>query len=349
MLEKTNTNQPAKWFTRNEDKFNFDLPVQRGDVWNLEDRSDFIHTLISGYAVPPIYSVEKDGKLYNFVDGKQRLKTIIMYMRDEFALHSKTDIVEGDDVEIARLKFSELSKEFRERIEDYYFTIFIFKNLNEDQIDKLFAKLNKGKKLNAQEFTRALIGSEIRDYLIEVASLPFWKEKINLSKTDYNRFIDQELILQVMSLVMEEEIGFSTIELRNFAVKLKNEGILENIKETISNLSDYLNKAFVEPDKMLRKVHLPNISKVALLAMEENTQPEVYGNIVLTFLRNQNELKKAHKKDSSLYIGKYNEALEGGSAKKDNVDVRVDELQCFYEEFMEGINSEVNLKKVSGL
>ena len=41
-------------------KLNFDLAIQRKDnIWDLERKSLIIHSILYGYPIPPIFSVEK--------------------------------------------------------------------------------------------------------------------------------------------------------------------------------------------------------------------------------------------------------------------------------------------------
>jgi uncharacterized protein with ParB-like and HNH nuclease domain len=56
---------------------------QRKSVWTTSDRRRLIQSITDGYPLPSIFLYQRDhqGKLiYNVIDGKQRLETILMFM-----------------------------------------------------------------------------------------------------------------------------------------------------------------------------------------------------------------------------------------------------------------------------
>ena len=98
-------NRPLAWLvdrglgeSRSMD-FDMDQPYQRGDVWGLVRRQNLIRSLIMGIPIAslvinvrhladfhePGYSDARDAA-YAIVDGKQRVTTIMMFSRDEFAV-----------------------------------------------------------------------------------------------------------------------------------------------------------------------------------------------------------------------------------------------------------------------
>jgi hypothetical protein len=77
---------------------------QRRSVWSLTDRRRLIQSVIEGYPLPSIflYQRDHDGKLiYDVIDGKQRLETLLMFMgqgrfkRDRFDV--RLDLGDGLD------------------------------------------------------------------------------------------------------------------------------------------------------------------------------------------------------------------------------------------------------------
>ena len=63
-------------------------PYQRGLVWSLEQKKALISTILSGLNIPSLYirqfDDQREGPWQEVVDGKQRLSTLIAFMRDEF-------------------------------------------------------------------------------------------------------------------------------------------------------------------------------------------------------------------------------------------------------------------------
>ncbi len=338
MLERVSNNQPIKFFVRNKDKkLNFDMDVQRGEVWNLEKKSDLIHSLITGYFMPPIITIEADGTLWNIIDGKQRLTSIIDYVNGEYALHPRTE--DADGIEIANLKFDELNEEFQENILDYQVLTYIFKKLDEEQIDKMFAKLNQGQQLSPIVYTRSKIGKKMRNYLRNISERDFFSRMVNFSRTDVNGYIPDNIVLQILSLLADEDISFGNVDLRKFGIRLKESGVPEEVDERLNQIADYLEVAFkydVSETKEcvpeLKKIHIPMIFKTADEFMEE-IEPKNFGTAILSFINEQKELRKQHREDETIPKGRYNEACDSASNSKDNVQIRIDEMCSYVDEY----------------
>ncbi len=66
-------------------QINLEPGFQRRSVWNLSDRRRLIQSIVSSYPLPSIFLYRRTlrgGKLiYDVIDGKQRLETILMFMR----------------------------------------------------------------------------------------------------------------------------------------------------------------------------------------------------------------------------------------------------------------------------
>src|SRR5947207_411872 len=64
-------------------QFNLSPGFQRNSVWTSADRKRLIQSILAGYPLPSIFLYQRDhnGKLiYDVIDGKQRLETILMFM-----------------------------------------------------------------------------------------------------------------------------------------------------------------------------------------------------------------------------------------------------------------------------
>jgi len=71
--------------------YNLNPPYQRGSVWTTEMRVALIKSLLLGLPMGIIYlnarPISKGGDLrYQVVDGKQRIETLLAFMRDEFSI-----------------------------------------------------------------------------------------------------------------------------------------------------------------------------------------------------------------------------------------------------------------------
>ena len=99
------THRPIEWFTildeRGESGLDMDQPYQRGDVWGIKRRRNLMRSFMLGVPIPAVVVNHRMGAkfrgpgydqdrnwAYAVVDGKQRVTTILMWFRDEFALPS---------------------------------------------------------------------------------------------------------------------------------------------------------------------------------------------------------------------------------------------------------------------
>lgn len=64
-------------------QINLDPGFQRRSVWSPRDRTSLIQSIVAGYPIPSIvlYKRQENGRLiYDVIDGKQRLETILMFV-----------------------------------------------------------------------------------------------------------------------------------------------------------------------------------------------------------------------------------------------------------------------------
>ncbi|MBP5286150.1 MAG: DUF262 domain-containing protein [Kiritimatiellae bacterium] len=146
---------------------------QRGSVWKLSDRTKLIDTIIRGYPIPAIFLFKrKNAKgriVYDVIDGKQRLETLLLFMglmpRIEGNRYSVklTETIDGTDVKKS-VSWQSLSQKVQQSILRCEIPVIYVSGTN-DVISDIFVRINtRGKRL-----TRA----EIFDTLY--ANRPFWK------------------------------------------------------------------------------------------------------------------------------------------------------------------------------
>lgn len=325
--------QNVKRLMNNKKQLRFDLEIQRNEVWKEDRKSLFIHSLIQGYPVPSIYALDEGDDNIWVLDGKQRLTTAIGFMNEVFTLDENTPPIEVEkedgstsEIVIAGKGFSQLPKEFQEEIESYNITIYQFKNLTDEQKDEFFYRLNSGVALNQIELTRVVAGSEVMKAIHEITQSRFFGTAINLTNDARNRFVDEELVLQIMSLVNNDckAVGLSGKEIREFARELNSNGVSEDLQNKMVKTTEYLSAAFPVNDKSLKKVHIPMIFVTAMQAIEDKVEPRKFSGWVQWFLNPKNTRQA------------YANNLTGGTAKKDKVAKR---LTVMLEAYQAGIEN----------
>lgn len=83
-------------------RIDLDAPYQRGDVWTVDQRVALVYSWLTGATVPSITINDRSGNVWTdldvfdigqtdrgiwaVIDGRQRLTTVVMWMRGEFAV-----------------------------------------------------------------------------------------------------------------------------------------------------------------------------------------------------------------------------------------------------------------------
>lgn len=319
MLKKNSIPWSIRQFKSMEEKgsLNFDIAIQRkGNIWDIHRKSLFIHSLLYGYPVPNFHA-KFDGNIYSFIDGKQRMTTVISYLNDEFILSDTTPTVQA--VKIAGKKYSELPEEFQKLLNKTTFTITRFDHITDEEIEEMFFRLNNGVSLKTIESTRVLLGTENMKTVETLSNHSFFLSKSSISR---KRYTEQESVLHLIMLTKNKETGFSSRELKVFVERYRRIPFEEELIHTVQSRLDFLDKAFDKKRKYIKKLHLPMIYYLVEKAQEVDVAPEYFGLWADEFYKELN-------KESA-----YGQACQSGSAKKENVQIRLSEIEkAFYQNF----------------
>lgn len=319
MFEKLNKSVTAKWFLKNKEGINFDLAIQRGYVWDIDRKSLFIHSLICDYPFPAVYAQEKGDNVLHMLDGKQRISTVIDFMEDKFKLSE--DVQSVDDIEIAGLLFSELSDDFKDAIKDRTFLVYYFRNMTDNEREEMFLRLNSGVGLSKQELTRVMAGTNIMEVIQSITKKTFFNDTIILSDNQRNRFIDEEIIMQILLLMQEGVAELSSKAISNFMIDIREKGLGEESVGILEKTTEYLGKSLPIREKYMKKVNIPMIFLTAMQAIEDNIAEEKFGGLIQKFFSGKN---------SRSISFDYNNSSSAGSAKKENVRNRLENILDFY-------------------
>lgn len=126
------------------DKLLLNPPYQRNPIWSLRAQKMLIKTIKSGQPIPNFFLLKKDGGSYEMVDGQQRARTIISYLRGDFSDFNGIIFNQEDDVEQGRFLAYPLS-------------VTIISDITEtDSIEAFYSLVNSsGLRLNRPELKKA--------------------------------------------------------------------------------------------------------------------------------------------------------------------------------------------------
>jgi hypothetical protein len=229
------------------------------------------------------------------LDGIQRLTTLISFINDEFALHSKCPNVEVDGIiyEIASKKFNELETDLQSAIMQYRFGTYQLEDCSNEEIEETFARLNAGTPLSKIQSARPKMGVELAEFFNELVKHKFFQDSLNLTLAQLRR--EDDLLMLITSAMLIENLRYNEFEIKTSASAAECVRFAEHIKDNYSDekrcviefLIEYLDKAFGDNQhKFLRKNNIPIVMFIAMICMEHNVEPEDFNVVMREFFDN---------------------------------------------------------------
>lgn len=173
-------------------------PFQRNLVWNKDQKSYLVDSILRNLPIPELYIQVGDvpganDDLMVVVDGQQRIATCIEFMTDQLRLT-------GEDLglEWKGRKFSELHENLRGRFSRYKLIVRELPDLPEPAIRDIFRRLNRVvEPLLPQELRHAAYTGTFMELVESAAAYPVLQELRVFSAKDYRRRGNDELIGEI--------------------------------------------------------------------------------------------------------------------------------------------------------
>jgi hypothetical protein len=319
-----------------EGTIHFDHAIQRNEVWDDEKdgrKSLFIHSVLYGYPIGLVYALDEGDNDLWFLDGKQRISTILSFIQDGFILREDTPDIDGEIV--AKQAFSQLSEALQLRIKTFNFMVIELRGLEDYEIDAVFYRLNNGMPLTKMELTRVLGSSKIMEFVKEVSETEFFNDKMTMTEKKRNRFEDEELVLQTMMLISNDmkPVELGSDQIREYAINMKKQGIPMELQQQMMTTSEYLNNAFPESESFLKKVHVPILFCMAVKAQNKEIDPAKFGGWAQEFFKLSNYKGSTYATNAS-----------SGTGREAKVRKRLEEMSKDFLLKMENIDQVPNWK-----
>lgn len=194
------------------DNLNLEPGFQRQSVWKERDRAKLIESILRNYPLPAIflYRREEDGKLvYDVIDGKQRLESILMFMGAMRGRYETRTQLSEDGVR-ERVDWQLLKRRrLQHRITGYELPVIEVDGDIGDIID-VFVRINStGKALTRQEQRHAKYYHS--PFLKEAARLankfePYFMRHGILSAGQLSRMKHVELVCELMLSLVQGDV-----------------------------------------------------------------------------------------------------------------------------------------------
>jgi hypothetical protein len=193
-------------------QINLDPGFQRKSVWSLRDRQRLVQSILSLYPVPSIFLYRRNhrGRLvYDVIDGKQRLETILSFMRQGRFKKDSFDVKLDFDGDTGWFGWSDLRRHYpdsRHAVESYKIQTVEVSGEFENIVD-LFVRINStgkpltsGEKRHAKFYTSRFLKEAER--LVAKFRTYFLSQGI-LSENQLDRMKGTELVSELLMSIQQ--------------------------------------------------------------------------------------------------------------------------------------------------
>lgn len=233
ILEQYRISDFLEWY--NEKKLLLNPDFQRGSVWTPAARSYLVDTILRELPIPKIYlrtqiDLLTQRSIREVVDGQQRLRAIIDFANDRFALDSRTNEYIGK-------RYSTLDPEMKEVYLSYPIAVGQLLNASDADVLEVFARLNSyNVTLNAPEKRHAKYQGDFK-WAVRNMSVKWevlWTEYEIVKVRQRVRMLDDSLMAELFGVVLQ--------------------GVTDGGQPKIDRLYNEYDKSFEVADPSIQKV-----------------------------------------------------------------------------------------------
>lgn len=349
-------NKTVKDLFEISDQIDFDPPYQRhGNIWKDEKKKLLIDSIINSYDLPKFYLhyisdnndvINKSGKPYAIIDGKQRLQAIFEFLRGDFRLDS--DFVYESDTEnydLAGLSYSDIAKkhsELKYKIDNFNLDIVFVITDEIERLEELFYRLNEGMPLNNAEKRNRIVGFVNDQVRRLISSNTFFTQKVKMSG---KRLQYEDLCLKLFYTEFNQEIvSFDKEDLDNFVEdnKVENNSLNEALKRLENNL-EILSNVFLDSDELLKSRGI--IPVYYYFITRDKPRTDNVRDFLKMFETIRVENRK--RKDYNPILVEFDRQNQQGVYQLKSQQVRYNMLERFYSKYLEGelkLDTQINLE-----
>lgn len=205
MTKRTPTTKDVAllWQMHKEGQLLLSPEFQRNSVWPNPAKAYLIDTILNDRPMPLFFlqrgrSAQSGKTAYSVIDGQQRLRAIFDFLDDRFPLSQSKGST------FFKKRFSELPANWQDRILDYDLIVDELSGYTDEDIRDIFVRMNRYVvKLSLQELRHAKSKGVFRDFVEEIAALPFWSAHNVFSRTQIARMRHVEYAAEIIILLAE--------------------------------------------------------------------------------------------------------------------------------------------------
>lgn len=321
-------------------KFCFDHIVQRGYVWEVARQIGLIMSIIENYDIPRIYVRKNREGIHDVMDGKQRMKAIYDFIQNVFALSGVDPVTievmvtteDGKKAMVTRtydlngLYFKDLPEELQDKIMTYSLSFVGFEGMTEDEVRKMFLKLNSGKPLSTK--ARNIANCRDLNTVADIAKHPFFDAVLTEKGKADRKAIPMVVKMHEMLTTPIDEISFMSNDFNDTMATTK---ISDSDKVTISNILDIGLRVYnlfdPETEKMARRKFASENHFISLVPfINRALEDGISDQMLHDFIRDNFSGRTA-------VSDEYAAASRSGSATTSRIGIRNRELEAVWDKF----------------
>ena len=303
------------WENHQLNKYNYSPDYQRpSNVWSVTKKSFLIDTILKNFPIPPIFlhqhiDVNTGKTIYDIIDGKQRLTTIIDFIENRIFIPDDFNEDGFGNDELCGLYFKDLdnkeNEEWKKIFWKYEITIEYIDTSQINIVNNIFDRLNRnGEPLTNQELRNAKYNqTKFYSLIKNCSSIDFWDTL--LDKLEKNRLEHLEFVSELLFIILENKIFASD-----------NAKIIDDLYEKYSKIDlniDEIITHFKRISEMMESFSL-NYEKYKIYGVSH-----LYGLFGLAWTLDKRDI---HIKDISEKLNSFYELLRKKSEEPNIVEYR---------------------------
>lgn len=289
-MKVSSPNKPVQTITNKIKRGNilFTHKLQRPEgVWNNQQKSLLIDSLLRGYLINPTYTVLEDGKQY-VIDGVQRLYSVYTFINDGYKLSKNLEpiVIDEETYEIAGKKFSKLDEKVQDELMSAQLQVCEISDYTDKDVREMFRRLNSGKPLNTAQKMTPDMSDELSDTVLNIVSHPFFKKV--LTPAQLKSSVDLSIAIEILMLSEinnEYDFGSFRRDDREKFIQYYNDKVDMEKVDLIKQGLDKLDESF-EDDIKINKTTISFICYGAYRIIKDNKSFEKFMESVNDFLDN---------------------------------------------------------------
>ncbi len=322
----------------------FQPPYQRyGYVWADDKRQLLIDSILNGYDLPKFYlhyitdynnEINKSGKTYAIIDGKQRLQALKDFIDNKLRLSNEFIYEKDPTVNLAGKTYQEIALEYPDAKYDFdSFELDIVYVITDEleRIEELFYRLNEGKPLNSAEKRNRIVGFLNNKIKEIIENNDFFTDRFRYTNKRH-QYADTCLKL-IITENSNKLISFTKKILDGFVEANRNETVelklsIEKLESNLLKLSDI----FISDDPLLKSRSIIPVYYYFITRM--NTSTEHTRPFLEKF--NQIRIENRNQKETNPILNEFDRQNQQGTHREKSLVFRETVLEKFYLKYMDG-------------